>query len=79
MAESLGVKAKPGHGVMAKTHDFLFKLLLIGDSGVGKTCILKRITEDTSPISTIGRWQDGFNRRVRVLFEPFRLHMLCYV
>uniref|UniRef100_A0A8C9NUY2 small monomeric GTPase n=1 Tax=Serinus canaria TaxID=9135 RepID=A0A8C9NUY2_SERCA len=27
---------------MAKTYDYLFKLLLIGDSGVGKTCLLFR-------------------------------------
>ena len=43
--------------VMAKTYDYLFKLLLIGDSGVGKTCILFRFSEDafnTSFISTIG-------------------------
>ncbi|KAK9538731.1 hypothetical protein VZT92_003883 [Zoarces viviparus] len=31
---------------MAKTYDYLFKLLLIGDSGVGKTCVLYRFTED---------------------------------
>ena len=43
---------------MAKTYDYLFKLLLIGDSGVGKTCILFRFSEDafnTSFISTIGK------------------------
>lgn len=43
--------------IMAKTYDYLFKLLLIGDSGVGKTCILFRFSEDafnTSFISTIG-------------------------
>ena len=27
---------------MAKTYDYLFKLLLIGDSGVGKTSLLFR-------------------------------------
>ena len=29
-----------------KQYDFLFKLFLIGDSGVGKTCILERFCED---------------------------------
>jgi len=44
---------------MAKTYDYLFKLLLIGDSGVGKTCILFRFSEDafnTTFISTIGEF-----------------------
>ncbi|KAL6050191.1 hypothetical protein STEG23_015199 [Scotinomys teguina] len=43
---------------MAKTYDYLFKLLLIGDSGVGKTCLLFRFSEDafnTTFISTIVR------------------------
>lgn len=43
---------------MAKTYDYLFKLLLIGDSGVGKTCVLFRFSEDafnSTFISTIGR------------------------
>ncbi len=38
-------------------YDYLFKLLLIGDSGVGKSCILLRFTEDSYSeafISTIG-------------------------
>ncbi|XP_015597880.1 ras-related protein Rab-8A isoform X2 [Cephus cinctus] len=42
---------------MAKTYDYLFKLLLIGDSGVGKTSILFRFSEDaynSTFISTIG-------------------------
>ncbi|KAM6041633.1 ras-related protein Rab-8A isoform X2 [Calonectris borealis] len=42
---------------MAKTYDYLFKLLLIGDSGVGKTCALFRFSEDAfnaTFISTIG-------------------------
>lgn len=40
-----------------KTYDLLFKLLLIGDSGVGKTCILFRFSDDaftSTFISTIG-------------------------
>ena len=38
-------------------YDFLFKILLIGDSGVGKTCILMRFSDnsyDSSFITTIG-------------------------
>lgn len=49
---------------MAKTYDYLFKLLLIGDSGVGKTCILFRFSEDefnTTFISTIGKFDDVFH------------------
>uniref|UniRef100_A0A8C2D2Y7 small monomeric GTPase n=1 Tax=Cyprinus carpio TaxID=7962 RepID=A0A8C2D2Y7_CYPCA len=45
------------HG--ADTYDYLFKLLLIGDSGVGKTCLLFRFSEDafnTTFISTIGQF-----------------------
>jgi Ras-related protein Rab-1A len=38
-------------------YDYLFKILIIGDSGVGKSCILLRFAEDTFSehyISTIG-------------------------
>jgi len=43
---------------MAKQYDILFRLLILGDSGVGKTCMLRRFTEgefDPSHISTIGK------------------------
>ena len=44
---------KPGY-------DHLLKLIIIGDSSVGKTCILLRFSEDNFPIShmpTIGKSQ----------------------
>eukprot|EP01103_Thecamoeba_quadrilineata_P012069 TRINITY_DN3024_c0_g1_i1.p1 TRINITY_DN3024_c0_g1~~TRINITY_DN3024_c0_g1_i1.p1 ORF type:complete len:102 (+),score=1.57 TRINITY_DN3024_c0_g1_i1:34-339(+) len=41
----------------APDFDFLYKLLIIGDSGVGKSCLLLRFSDDIftdSFISTIG-------------------------
>ena len=40
-----------------KNYDFLLKVLLCGDSGVGKTCVISRYAEDQtrqSHITTIG-------------------------
>ena len=40
-----------------QSYDFLFKLILIGDSGVGKTCMMFRFSNDifqTAFIPTIG-------------------------
>ncbi len=42
---------------MSKKYDYLFKLLIIGESGVGKTCILLRFTDDSftaNHLTTIG-------------------------
>jgi len=49
--------AGKGASTTNKEYDFLFKLLLIGDSGVGKSCILLRFADDAFTdnfISTIG-------------------------
>ncbi|RWW23843.1 hypothetical protein GW17_00011900 [Ensete ventricosum] len=51
--------APPLHSASAMNpeYDYLFKLLLIGDSGVGKSCLLLRFADDSyleSYISTIG-------------------------
>ena len=67
---------------MAKTYDYLFKLLLIGDSGVGKTCVLFRFSEDAfnaTFISTIGMYKKRLCKTEKIAkyarkkrcFKPF--------
>ena len=73
-------------------YDFLFKILLIGDSGVGKSCLLLRFTDDSytdSYISTIGvdfkiRSHTIDNKKVKLQIwdtagqERFRTITICY-
>ena len=61
---------------MAKTYDYLFKLLLIGDSGVGKTCVLFRFSEDAfnaTFISTIGKLDNPCNEMFNIFSAIFQL------
>ena len=34
------------HDKTKTVHDGLFKIIIIGDSGIGKSCVLKRLIED---------------------------------
>merc|ERR1712216_574849 len=53
----MGKETSSMAGLHQPEYDHLFKLLLIGDSGVGKSCLLLRFADDVyqeSYISTIG-------------------------
>ena len=44
------LKAQPYEPIADKTlqqeHDHMFKLIIIGDTGVGKSCLMKRVMDD---------------------------------
>eukprot|EP00624_Nannochloropsis_granulata_P005896 evm.model.NODE_41967_length_32096_cov_22.644348.2 len=59
-----------------RDYDFLFKLVLIGDTGVGKSCLLLRFADDAftdSYISTIG--VDFRFRTVKIDKKTFKLQI----
>lgn len=61
---------------LSPDYDYLFKLLLIGDSGVGKSCLLLRFADDTyteSYISTIG--VDFKIRTIELEGKTVKLHI----
>lgn len=61
---------------MAKSYDYLFKILLIGDSGVGKTCILCRFANNEfnrSHISTIGKLIREKSSYAKIIVDISRL------
>ncbi|CAA0825425.1 Ras-related protein RABD2b [Striga hermonthica] len=74
---------------MNPEYDYLFKLLLIGDSGVGKSCLLLRFADDSyidSYISTTGVdfkirtvEQDGKSIKLQIVSNWYSLHLTVYV
>uniref|UniRef100_UPI00358E1C22 ras-related protein Rab-10-like n=1 Tax=Myxine glutinosa TaxID=7769 RepID=UPI00358E1C22 len=50
-----------------KAYDFLFKLLLIGDSGVGKTCMLLRFSDDAFKFNTTFSSTRGIDFKIKTV------------
>eukprot|EP00494_Astrolonche_serrata_P025589 UN25850 len=46
---------------MTDEYDYLLKVVMVGDSGVGKSCLLKRFASN--------EWQDGYISTIGVDFE----------
>ncbi len=56
--------------------DYLIKLIIIGDSGVGKTCFLLRFADDnftSSHISTIGKFLTFFISLIACVGIDFKI------
>ena len=50
--------------VPVKRADIISKIVIIGDSGVGKTCVMRRFTDDEFSynfVATIGKFQNTVN------------------
>lgn len=64
-----------------RDYDFLFKLVLIGDTGVGKSCLLLRFADDAftdSYISTIGvDFVSSPNLEAQDMAQSLELAVLC--
>lgn len=60
--------------------DYLFKLLLIGDSGVGKSCLLLRFAVSKKPITSISlvAWKEERNNQSTVVARPGESRMRFY-
>merc|ERR1719190_200320 len=48
-------------------YDYLLKVVMVGDSGVGKSCLLKRFASN--------EWQDGYISTIGVDFEIVTLNL----
>ena len=69
------------------SYDYLIKLLLIGDSGVGKSCLLLRFSDDSftpSFITTIGidfkiRTIELDNKRIKLQIVSFFIYLYLLI
>ena len=60
-------------------YKFLFKVVLVGNAGVGKTCLVRRFTQGMFPPgqgATIG--VDFMIKTVEIEGEKIKVSVLCY-
>jgi hypothetical protein len=50
----------PGSSSKQRDYDYLFKLVLIGDSGVGKSCLLLRFAVSHFMLCIVWKYSTGF-------------------